>query len=254
MVAAIRRHGGYNRRATSHRRAMTTSPTGSAATAPTARRRLPALAVTALLVALAGSLPAAAARSPYAQGDEVLFTGIVTNPAGLPIPGLQVTLEASRAAFNFRSLGRVRENATRLATVTDERGEFSLPWRWDDYYNRFDLLVEVSVRTAEGESLVELQRVDLSRRTNQGSPVVSAIQLADTDLVDSKREFLAALESDDERKVYEQAGMPERTDRVRFPNYEEVTWWYFRHGRAYRFHDGTLRQVIPFDPVEPFAP
>ena len=233
---------------------MTSPPTASATTAPPANRRLPALAITTLLVALAVSLPAVAARSPYAQGDEVVFTGVVTNAAGLPIPALQVTLEASRAAFNFRRLGRVRENATRLATVTDERGEFSLPWRWDDYYNRFDLIVSVSIRTAEGESMVELQRVDLSRRTHQGSPVVSAIQLADTELVDSRREFLAALNSDDERRVYEQAGLPERTDRVRFPSYEEVTWWYFRHGRAYRFRDGILNQVVPFDPVEPFTP
>ncbi len=203
---------------------------------------------------MAASLPAAAARSPYAQGDEVLFTGLVTNSEGLPIPDLQVTLEASRASFNIRRLGRVRENASKLATVTDERGEFSLPWRWDDYYNRFDLIVTVPVRTTEGETLVELQRVDLSRRTNQGSPVVSAVQLADTELVDSRQEFLAALDSADERKVYEQAGQPERMDQVRFPTYEEVTWWYFRHGRAYRFHDGMLRQVIPFDPVEPFTP
>jgi hypothetical protein len=233
---------------------MTSSPTGSAATAQPAQRRIPAIALVAVLLAMAASQPAAAARSPYAQGDEVIFTGVVTNAAGLPIPGLQVTLEASRAAFNFRRLSRVRENASRLATVTDERGEFSLPWRWDDYYNRFDLIVAVSVRTDEGENLVELERVDLSRRTNQGSPVVSAVQLTDTELVDSRREFLASLNSDDERKVYEQAGQPERLNRVRFPDYEEVTWWYFRHGRAYRFHDGTLRQVIPFDPVEPFAP
>jgi hypothetical protein len=148
----------------------------------------------------------------------------------------------------------VRENTRRLATVTDESGEFRLPWRWDDYFNRFDLVVAVSVRTTEGDELVELQRVDLSRRTQGGSPVVSAIQVADTDLVKSRQQFLAALDSEDERKVYEQAGQPERLDRVRFPDYEEVTWWYFRHGRAYRFHDGTLQQVIPFAPVEPFAP
>lgn len=212
------------------------------------------IALTTLLLALVTAPPAAAARSPYAQGDEVLFTGVVTDAAGLPIPDLQVTLEASRAVFTIRRLGRVRENATRLATVTDERGEFNLPWRWDEYYNRFDLIVSVPVRTESGENQVELQRVDLSRRTVQGSPVVSAVQLTDTELVDARREFLAALDSKDEHKVYEQAGQPDRFDSVRFPGYEEVTWWYFRHGRAYRFHDGTLHQVIPFDPISPFAP
>jgi len=232
---------------------MTSSPTGSAAVAPPASRRSPAILVAVLLLMCAASQPAAAAPT-YAQGEEVLFTGVVTNGNGVPIPDIQITLEASRAAFKFKQLGRVRENIRKLATVTDERGEFRLPWRWDDYFNRFDLVVAVSVRTSEGETLVELQRLDLSRRTKQGGPVVSAIQLTDTDLVESRQEFLATLDSADERKVYEQAGQPERMDRVDYVDYQEVTWWYFRQGRAYRFHDGTLSQVIPFDPVEPFAP
>lgn len=216
--------------------------------------RAAALGVAILLLAGASASPAAGARSPYAQGEEVMFSGIVTDASGLPLSDLQVTLEASRAVFDFKKLGRVRENTRRLATVTDASGEFNLPWRWDEYFNRFDLVVSLAVRTADGEQLVELQRVDLSRRSLQGSPVVSAVQLDDTELVKSRQEFLAALDSEDEQKVYEQAGQPERMDRVRFPGYEEVTWWYFRHGRAYRFRDGSLHQVIPFDPVEPFAP
>ena len=231
---------------------MNRTATGIAA--PTGARRGLALAAAALLLlgGLAG--PATAARTPYAQGEEVLFTGIVTDAAGRPLPDLQVTLEASRATFNFRKLGRVRQNLRKLATVTDERGEFSLPWRWDEYFNRFDLVVSVAVRTTNGDELVELQRIDVSRRSTQGSPVVNPVQVEDTELVQSRQSFLAELDSQDERKVYDQAGQPDRLDRVRFPDYEEVTWWYFRHGRAYRFHDGTLRQVIPFDPVEPFAP
>ena len=233
---------------------MSPSNASSAVPAPLASRRISLALGLALLLLGAAMQPAAAARSPYTQGEEVLFTGIVTNADGRPLPDLQITLEASRAAFSFRNLRRVRENLRKLSSVTDERGEFTLPWRWDDYFNRFDLVVAVAVRTDEGEQLVELQRIDLSRRTNQGSPVVSAVQLADTELVESRQEFLASLNSNDERKVYEQAGQPDRLDRVSFPGYEEVTWWYFRHGRAYRFHDGTLKQVIPFDPVEPFAP
>ena len=226
-----------------------------AAAAASRQGRRPAAACAALWLILAAAIPAAAARAPYAQGEEVVFTGVVTDPEGLPIPELQVTLEASRAAFNVRKLGRVRENVSRLATLTDERGEFSLPFRWDDYYNRFDLVVALPVRTSEGDQLVELQRADLSKRTLQGSPVVSALQVTDMDRVSSTREFLADLDSDDKRKVYEQMGQPERLERLLYPNDStEVTWWYFRHGRAYRFRDGALRQVIPFDPVEPFGP
>jgi len=233
---------------------MIPSPTASSAAPRPAGRRAPAIAAAAALLLAAAALPASAARSPYAQGDEVLFTGVVTDAEGLPLADLQVTLEASRAVFYVGRLGRVRENLTKLATVTDKRGEFSLPWRWDDYFNRFDLVVSVPRRTSAGEEQVELQRVDLSRRTKQGSPVVSALQVEDIELVDKRREFLAALDSADKKRVYEQAGQPDRMEQVSFPTHEEVTWWYFRHGRAYRFHDGTLRQVIPFEPVEPFAP
>lgn len=195
-----------------------------------------------------------AAGAPYAQGEEVLFTGIVTASDGKPIPDLQVTLEASRAAFSFRRLGRVRENLSRLATTTNARGEFSIPWPWDDYYNRFELVVSVPWRTTAGDTLVELRRVDLSRRVTQGSPVVSTVEVADTSRVEARRSFLAALDSADERKTYEQMGQPERVQMLDLGESDEVTWWYFQHGRAYRFRDGTLRQVLQFDPVEPFAP
>ncbi len=231
---------------------MTASPTATPPASRLLRRALPALLL--LAVAASAAAPAAISQAPYAQGDEVLFTGVVTNRAGVPIPDLQITLEASRAAFNFRRLGRVRENLRRLATVTDERGEFSLPWRWDDYYNRFDLVLAVPVRTAGGESLHELQRVDLSRRILQGSPVVTSLVVEDTSVIDARRRFLAALDSADERKIYEQMGQPDRLQQVPLPGFEEVTWWYFRQGRAYRFRDGALQQVIPFDPVEPFEP
>lgn len=224
--------------------------TETSSRAARARRRLPILA--AAVVAALVAAPAAAARAPYAQGEEVLFTGIVTKSDGTPIPDLQVTLEASRAAFSFRRLGRVRENLSRLAATTNARGEFSIPWPWDDYYNRFELVLAVPVRTHQGETLHELARMDLSRRMAQGSPVVTALVVEDTSLVERRRKFLAALDSADERKVYEQMGQPDRMQQVDYPGHQEVTWWYFRHGRAYRFRDGSLAQVIPFEPVEPF--
>ncbi len=211
----------------------------------------PATALAALLLARAAA-PAPAARADYAEGDEVLVTGVATDSEGVPLPDLRVTLEASRAAFSFRKLGRELQNTTRLATTTDARGEFTLPWRWDDYYNRFELVLAVPVRTHQGETLHELARMDLSRRMAQGSPVVTALVVEDTGLVERRRKFLAALDSADERKVYEQMGQPDRMQQVDYPGHQEVTWWFFRHGRAYRFRDGSLAQVIPFEPVEPF--
>ncbi len=47
-------------------------------------------------------------------------------------------------------------------------------------------------------------------------------------------------------------GRPDRLKTFDYPDYEEVSWWYFADGKAYRFRDGKLDQVVHFEPVEPF--
>jgi hypothetical protein len=44
-------------------------------------------------------------------------------------------------------------------------------------------------------------------------------------------------------------GRPDRIRNVQYPGYLESSWWYFESGKVYRFHDGRLQQVVPFDPV-----
>ena len=83
---------------------MTTSPTPSLPANRLAQRALAAL----LLLAIGVAAPAPAVQAPYAQGDEVLFTGVVTSSTGVPIADLQITLEASRAVFSWRQLGIAR--------------------------------------------------------------------------------------------------------------------------------------------------
>jgi hypothetical protein len=41
---------------------------------------------------------------------------------------------------------------------------------------------------------------------------------------------------------------------LEYPDYDEVTWWYFEQGKAYRFREGELQQVVNFDPVTPIDP
>ncbi|MGH9465027.1 MAG: carboxypeptidase-like regulatory domain-containing protein [Thermoanaerobaculia bacterium] len=213
------------------------------------------------LVAVAALVtgPPAAARAPYAEGEEIQITGTVVDAAGRPAPGTTVRLEASRVewsfgAINFQDRGRVTVDGVSRETQADDAGQFVIEWTWHDYYNRFALAAGVTVTGPGGRGFRELTRVDLGRRIVEGSPVVTTLAIADGTAVAVAvaDRFAAALDTDDERRVYEQLGQPERIETFDRPDYQEVTWWYFQLGKAYRFQDGRLVQVVPFDPVEPF--
>jgi hypothetical protein len=212
------------------------------------------------------------AAGPYQEGQDIEITGTVTDEAGKAVEGVTVVLEAARRAWRFGALnleekGRtIVDTASRKAT-TGPGGRFTIAWRWHDYYNHFELVAGRTVRDAGGERLVEIERIDLSRRIRQGSPVVTSIILpaaspprqagarpaSPTPVQERVAErFDEAVRSEDEKRIVETHGRPDRVQVLDHTDYQEVTWWYFAAGKAYRFQDGELVQVIPFDPVEPF--
>ena len=206
-------------------------------------------AVGLLLLAVATD----AAAGPYSEGQQIEITGVVTDGDGLPLPNVRVVLEASRKTFKFRRLSRTTSDRRRLAATTDSRGEYTLAWPWHDQFNRFELVVGVPDRRAGGkEELQVLERIDLSRRILHGSPVVVNLTIADTGFLATLRDFVAAVDTKDEQQVYDQMGRPDRVKTFEYPNYEEVSWWYFSSGKAYRFRDGKLEQVVHFEPIKPF--
>jgi hypothetical protein len=209
-------------------------------------------AALALAASLVAPQPAAASRGPYADGEKVRLTGIVTDPAGHPISELQVVLEASRAYFNLRHFQQAKKDVTRLTGITNERGEYTLEWPWNGYYNSFELQIGIPTRRPDGEHLKVLERLDLTRRIEQGSPVVSAVVVSDAAFVKNLRDFLATIKTDDERQVHQQMGEPDKVERNEYPDHLEVSWWYFESGKVYRFRDGKLMQIDPFDPVKGF--
>jgi hypothetical protein len=196
-----------------------------------------------------------AAASPYDDGDRIRLTGLVTDAEGRPIPGLQVVLEAGRRYFSLRELRRTEKDVERVGAVTNAQGEYSLEWTWDDYFNHFELLAGVNVRHARAEALEVLEREDVSKRVLAGSPVVVSVVVHNRAFVDRLRDFVASVQSADERRVYDEQGTPDDVKRVDYaglPRAVEVSWWYFDAGRVYRFRGGRLEQVDRFDPVRRF--
>jgi hypothetical protein len=211
------------------------------------------LALLALLTVLAVSPgPAAAAR--FDQGQPVQFTGVVSDRQGAPLEGVTVVLEISRRQFSMRDLKRIEKETRRVSAVTGAGGSYTLQWPWDSYFNRFELVVGIPVRKPGGERLVELARADVTARLRGGTPVVSAVVVEDRKLIDTLRTFLASLRSADERRVYQDQGKPDEVKRTNFgTSSSEASWWYFDQGKMYRFKDGRLVQVVPFDPVKGFT-
>jgi hypothetical protein len=208
-----------------------------------------------MLALLAGGRPASAAR--YEQGERVQLTGLVADRQGKPLEGLRVTLEVSRSYFSLRQLRRTQaDDVRRVSAVTNAKGEYTLEWPWDSYFNHFELAAGVPVRKGQADRLEELAREDVTRRIQGGSPVVVSLVVENTKFLESLRQFLAMVRSADERRTYDEMGKPDKVQRFEYPDHVEASWWYFESGRVYRFRDGRLEQVVPFTPVPavPAAP
>ncbi len=216
-------------------------------------RRAPVLAALLGLLCLlaAGPLAApAAAAAHYDQGQRIQVTGVVADSQGQPLKDLRVVLEVSRTYFSMRNLRRTADpDVRKVSATTDARGNYTIEWPWDSYFNHFEVAVGVPVHTRAGETIQELARQEITRRVEAGSPAVVAVTVESRVFLDNLRQFLASIRTDDQRKVYQEMGKPDRVRNVQYPNYLESSWWYFESGRVYRFRDGHLEQVTPFDPV-----
>ena len=182
------------------------------------------------------------------------ITGTVTDSNGVPIPDISVVFNASRRAFTISKFGRSTRDSVKLETITDPRGQFSFDWRWLDYYNRFELQTGVPTRSSAGETFEVLSEIDMGDRIKQGSPVVASLVVDDIRYLNSLRDFLASVDTEDEKRIYEEMGNPDRVQEIDYGVYVEISWWYFRTGKAYRFREGRLDQVVHFDPITPFEP
>jgi hypothetical protein len=195
----------------------------------------------------------AAAR--YDQGQRIQVTGIVADAQGQPLKDIRVILEVSRTYFSVRELHRTADpDVRKVAATTDAHGNYTIEWPWDSYFNHFEIAAGVPLRarlenSATGEKVEELARQDITRRMTGGSPAVVGITIDNLKLLENLRQFLGSIQTDDMRKVYQDMGKPDRIRNVQYPGHLEISWWYFEAGKVYRFRDGRLEQVTPFDPV-----
>ncbi len=205
-----------------------------------------------LAFAAAGETPA----RTYKKGEVVTIGGRVTDAGGQPLADVSVVLEVSRRAFDLLRFWQPKEkrqktDLLRVPTATDPDGSYSFEWRWDPYYDTFELAVALPV-TKGGEDAFEVfHRRDVTADVGRGGPVTVALQVEDTGYLEWLRRFLAGQASDDEKRVYRDMGRPDRVDSAERSAGTEVSWWYFEAGKVYRFVGGRLDQVVPFDPVPP---
>jgi hypothetical protein len=236
--------------------ARVTVAAGATAAPRTGHRPVPLPRLLAVLLAAAAlTAGRAASAAPYDEGERVQITGLVTDAEGRPVPGVRVVLEATRRSFSVREMHRTDKDPRRVSSLTDGRGEYKLQWPWDDYFNHFVLLTGIDVRHAREDKLEILEREDISERIRAGSPVAAPILVHNRALVDRVHDFVASVQSADERRIYDEMGTPDDVKRVTYAGSArqgEVSWWYFDAGRVFRFHDGRLDQVERFDPVRRF--
>lgn len=200
-------------------------------------------------VALALAAGAAAGRT-YKKGDEVVFTGQVRDGTGQALNDVTVLLEVSRRSFTLRKWGREKVATLQMPAPTDERGNYRIVWHWDRYYDTFELAVVMGVLRDGEETYQVFYRIDLTGNVQQGSPVVFPLVVEDTADLDRLRAFFRSMKSEDEKRIYQEMGMPERIDRGEADYDPDLSWWYFKAGKVYRFQDGKLEKVTHFDPVE----
>jgi hypothetical protein len=208
-----------------------------------------------LLGLLIAGVPTPAAAARYDQGQRIQVTGVVTDSQGQPINNIRVVLEVSRTYFSMRELRRTADkDVRRVSATTDARGNYTVEWPWDSYFNHFELVAGVPVHRRldngqTGETVQELARQDVTRRVDAGTPAVVGVTVENRQFLDNLRQFLASIQTDDQRKIYQEMGKPDRIRNVQYPSHLESSWWYFESGRVYRFRDGRLEQITPFDPV-----
>ncbi len=218
-----------------------------------------ALVATTIAAALLCAASPAAADSIHRKGDHVLFSGRVTGPDGEPVGNVTVLLELSRNSFSLKRFKKVKRNTLRIPVTATVDGQYLHDWRWDGYYNTFELAVAVpsAGRADGGDGYEILYRTDVTepvlegRRpqgTDRSIPIVTALVVEGVGDLGWLRRLLGGTAGAEESRIFREMGRPDRVDSH---DGGATAWWYFEAGKVFRFRDGALEQVEHFEPIKP---
>ncbi len=200
-------------------------------------------------------VPATAAdEAVLRKGDHVLFSGRVTGADGEPVSSVTVLLELSRTSFSLKRFKQVNKNTLRIPVTATVDGRYLHDWRWDGYYNTFELAAAVPGGPGDFEILHRIEVTDSVRQGvlpadgTRNLAVVTPLAVDGGGDLGWVRRLLAGTAGDDENRVFREMGRPERADDH---GDGATSWWYFEAGKVYRFRDGALEEVETFEPIKP---
>ncbi len=203
------------------------------------------VALAAISALLLWAAPAGA-RGAHRKGDHVLISGQVTSAEGKPVGNVTVLLELSRTSFSLRRFKQTRKNTLRIPVKATVDGRYLHDWRWDGYYNTFELAVALPAKKGGRDDFEILHRIEITGNVLAGGPVTLRLVVGDDDALGWLRGVLDGSASAEESRIYEEMGRPQRFD---VHDDGTTAWWYFEAGKVYRFRDGALEQVEHFEPI-----
>ena len=206
-------------------------------------RRIVLLPLLALLLAPCLVAQELERGTPMAVGGRVLDTDRT------PISRIVVLLEAARGVTNDEGKTELTDRL-QLPTTTDDDGTFAFEWRWDPFYDKFHLAAALPIRQGGHQTFEVLYRKEISEAMPLGGIVNEELMLPESAELVWLRRVLAPGAAEDERRIFEELGRPDRYDSPKRDG-ESSAWWYFTSGRVYRFLEGRLEQVQHFDPIPP---
>lgn len=188
----------------------------------------------------------------FRKGERIKISGRLTTPDERPLVGVAVLLELRRTKTGVFGRKPASEEPVQIPATTGPGGEFSIDWSFDPYYDKVELAVALPVQKEGREDFEIFDRRDLGLALAHGrSPIAVDLVLERPGYLEWLRLFLDGEASAEETKVFREHGRPDRVDREQRRGALETAWWYFEQGKCYRFKEGRLDQIIPFEPVLP---
>ena len=164
-----------------------------------------------------------------------------------------MVFEASRSSRTVTRPRRHESGTVRRVTRSGADGRYRFEWDWHSFYNRFRIKIVAGGEDPKTKSEIRtVAELKIDKDALKQNPITSVLVVDDADFILQHREFASSVRSGDERRIYEEMGKPDRVERMRRDDAEEISWWYFERGQAYRFRYGRLVEVEEFDLITPF--